>query len=70
MTKQEAKENGFTHKGVMYGFINVYVKDAEEFEPSITGTNMFYDTLLFLISSVDVALELSDGFFIDNLEQI
>jgi len=70
MTKQEARDNSFTHRGLMYGFIRVYVKDTEDFEPQITGTNVFYDTLLLLISTVDVALGLSDGFLIDRLEEI
>ena len=41
MTKKKAKELGFTHYGKTYGFIKIYAKDVDSYEPEITGTNFF-----------------------------
>ena len=70
MTIKQAKENGFTHKGVMHGFIKVFCKDVDDFEPVITGTNFLYDNMLFIISFIDGILNISDSFSVKNLEQI
>lgn len=70
MTIKEAKENGFTHKGIMYGFIKVYAKDLNDFEPQITGVNLLYDCILFVVSYIDCIFELSDNFSLQNIEQI
>ena len=70
MTIEQAKENGFTHKGVMYGFIKVFCKDVDDFEPVITGTNFLYDNILLIISFIDGLLNISEGFSVDSLESI
>lgn len=70
MTIRQAKESGFTHKGVMYGFIKVFCKNVDDFEPIITGTNFLYDSILFIISFIDEVLNISESFSVDNLESI
>lgn len=70
MTIRQAKGSGFTHKGVMYGFIKVFCKNVDDFEPIITGTNFLYDSILFIISFIDEVLNISESFSVDNLESI
>jgi hypothetical protein len=68
MTKQEAKNNGFTHKGVMYDFIPVYCTD--DFEPNVTGINMFWDKILELTIRLDLFIGISEGFDILLKEEL
>ena len=62
MTIQQAREKGFTHIGTTYGYIKIYGKDIDTYEPDITGVNWFWNLLLEIVSEIDVKLELSDGF--------
>lgn len=70
MTITEAKENGFTHKGMMYNFIKVYCKDVDTFEPTITGVSFIHDKLLLIVTYLDSFFLASDAFEIKNLQQI
>ena len=70
MTKKKAKKLGFTHYGKTYGFIKIFAKDIESFEPEITGTNVFWNILLEIFSEIDMALNLSDGFTMEVTELI
>lgn len=65
MTIQQAREKGFTHIGTTYGFIKIYGKDIDTYEPDITGVNWFWNLLLEIVSEIDVKFELSDGFNMD-----
>lgn len=62
MTNEEAKDQGFTHSGIMFGFIPVYLAffGGDEFEAM--GKTKFYDVLLNIFTGVDTALNLGYSF--------
>ena len=54
MTHKKAKEMGFTHEGLMYGFIKVYGADTDQIEPIISEKNWLYGILLDIFTFVDI----------------
>lgn len=69
MTKEEAKEKGFTHLAEMYGFIPIYY--AVEYDVVCTGTNLFYDCVLDILMMIDEVINFSgETLNIDIIEDL
>lgn len=61
MKASKAKELGFTHEGKQFGFVPVYI--CENYEGlEIRGKNKFWDFILDILVSIDVALDLGYSF--------
>jgi hypothetical protein len=55
MTKKQAKERGFTHKGTFLG-VPAYLTKSDN--PLVSGTNWFYDMLIISVGFIATAFEL------------
>ncbi|SPY08069.1 hypothetical protein [Oligella urethralis] len=64
MTKEEMKEQGLTHKGIMFGFCPVYLGDLDSEGPNVVVRNWFPDWLFdlgyFLDSATRMTLPFND----------
>ncbi len=61
MTKLEAKQSGYTHNGLMYGFIPIYIKH-DYWDIDVVGKNRFLDLILDVFIFVDNIFSMTDGF--------
>lgn len=67
MTKEKAKENGFTHNGKMYGFA-IYLTDDEDM--NIRGTNWLNDKFISFFVWLDITFEFNEAFAILKGEKL
>lgn len=69
MTKLEAKEKGYTHNGLMYGFIPIYLKHVD-LHMDVVGKNKFWDVLVDIFLFIDNLFNMSDGYYIWEGEEL
>ena len=70
MTREEAKEKGFTHLSKLYGF-RCYTKFLYDEGVEVEGTNWLNKKMIDLFGWLDVEIiQQSEGFEIEILEEL
>lgn len=70
MTKEQARVEGYTHKGLIYRIIPIYYKYFDDFGVDCIGINKFWDAILDIFLFIDQFFDTSDGFYIWEGEEL
>ena len=69
MKKTKAKEKGYTHNGLMYGFIPIYLKRVD-LHIDVVGKNKIWDVLLAIFLTIDDLCSERGGFYVWEGEEL
>ena len=59
MTKEQAKAAGYTHKGLIYEIIPIYLSHNGYDETNVKGINLFLECVLWIVTELDMLFDIS-----------